>query len=48
MATYVGGPVESAVDYVVVRQDDRARVRGVEVVSGEECVPGRKLLVMDT
>jgi len=31
----------------VVRQEDRAEIRGVRVVAGEGCVPGHRLLVMD-
>ena len=31
----------------MVRQEDKAKVRNVEVISSEECVPKHKLLVMD-
>jgi len=41
--TYVAGPVKST-----VRQEDKAKVRNVKVISSEECVPKHKLLVMDT
>jgi len=30
-----------------VRQEDKAKVRNVKVISSEECVPKHKLLVMD-
>jgi len=47
LVTYVAGPVKSTVDYIMVRQDDKAKVRNVKVISSEECVPKHKLLVMD-
>jgi len=47
LVTYVACPVKSTVDYIMVRQDDKAKVRNVKVISSEECVPKRKLLVMD-
>ena len=37
---------ESTVDYIMVRQEDKAKIRNVKVTS-EECVPKHKLLVMD-
>jgi len=43
----VAGLVKSTVDYIMVRQEDKAKVRNVEVISSEECVPKHKLLVMD-
>jgi len=49
--TYAAGPVKSMVelDYIIVRQEDKAKVRNVkvEVIPNEECVPNHKLLVMD-
>jgi len=39
--------VKSTVDYIMVRQEDKAKVRNVKVISSEECVPKHKLLVMD-
>jgi len=45
--TCVAGPVKSTVDYIMVGQDDKAKVRNVRVISSEECVPNHKLLVMD-
>jgi len=47
LVTYVAGPVKSTVDYIMMRQEDRAKVRNVKVISSEECVPKHKLLVMD-
>ena len=47
LVTYVAGPVKSTVDYIMVRQEDKAKVRNVKVISSEECVPKHKLLVMD-
>ena len=43
----MAGLVKSTVDYVMVRQEDKAKVRNVKVISNEECVPKHKLLVMD-
>jgi len=45
--TYAAGPVESTVHYIIVRQEDKAKVRNVKVIPSEECVPKHKLLVMD-
>ena len=39
--------VKSTVDYIMVRQEDKAKVRNVKVISSEECVPQHKLLDMD-
>ena len=47
LVTYVAGPVKSTVDYIMVRQEDKAKVCNVKVISSEECVPKHKLLVMD-
>ena len=41
------GPVKSTVDYIMVRQEDKAKIRNVRVITSEECVPKHKLLVMD-
>ena len=35
------------VDYIMVRQEDKAKIRNVKVITSEECVPKHKLLVMD-
>ena len=37
------GPVKSTVDYIIVRQEDKAKVRNVKVIPNEECVPKHKL-----
>ena len=47
LVTYVACPVKSTVDYIMVRQEDKAKVRNVKVISSQECVPKHKLLVMD-
>ena len=47
LVTYVAGPVKSTVDYIMVRQEDKTKVRNVTVISNDECVPKHKLLVMD-
>ena len=47
LVTYVAGPVKSTVDYIMVRQKDKAKIRNVTVITSEECVPKHKLLVMD-
>jgi len=39
LVTYVAGAVKSTVDYIMVQQEDSARVRNVKVISSEECVP---------
>jgi len=43
----MAGPVKSTVDYIMVRQEDKAKFRNIKVISREECVPNHKLLVMD-
>jgi len=35
------------VDYTIVQQEDKAKVRNVKVIPSEECVPKHKLLVID-
>ena len=47
LVTYSAGPVKSTVDYIMVRQEDKAKIRNVKVITSEECVPKHKLLVMD-
>ena len=46
MVTYVAGPVKSTVNYIMVRQKDKAKIRNVTVITSEECLQ-KKLLVMD-
>jgi len=45
--TYAAGTVKSTVDYIIVRQEDKAKVHNVTVILNEECVPKHKLLLMD-
>ena len=40
--SYVAGRVKSTVDYVMARQEDKAKVLNVKVISSEECVPNHK------
>jgi len=47
LVTCAAGPVKSTVDYIIVRQEDNAKVRNVKVIPNEGCVPKHKLLVMD-
>jgi len=47
LVTYVAGPVKRTVDYIMVRQEEKAKVRNVKVISSQECVPKHRLLVMD-
>ena len=47
LVSYVASSVKSTVDYITVRQRDKAKVRKVKVIPNEECVPKHKLLVMD-
>jgi len=45
--SYVIGSAKSTVDYIMVRQGDKVKVRNVKVIPNEECVPKHKLLVKD-
>ena len=47
LVTYVAGCAKSTVDYIMVRQKDKVKVRYVKVIPNEECIPKHKLLVMD-
>ena len=47
LVTYVAGPVKSTVDFIMVRQEDKAKIHNVKVITSEECVPKHKLLVKD-
>jgi len=47
LVTYAAGPVKSTVDYIIVRQENKAKVRNVKVTRNDECVPKHKLLVMN-
>ena len=46
LVTYAAGPVKSTVDYIIVRQEDKAKVRNIKVIP-KKTVPKHKLLVMD-
>ena len=35
MVTYVAGPVKSTVDYIMVRQEDKAKIRNVKVITSD-------------
>jgi len=39
LVTYVAGPVKSTVDYIMVGQEDKAKVCNIKVISSEECLP---------
>jgi len=45
LVTYAAGPIKSMVDYIIVQQEDKAKVRNVKVIPNEQCVPKHKLLV---
>jgi len=47
LVTHVSDSVKSTVEYIIVRQKDKAKVCNVEVIPDEEYVPKHKLLVMD-
>ena len=47
LVTYAAGPVKSTVDYIILHQADKGKVRNVKVIPNEEFVPKHKLLVMD-
>ena len=35
LVTYVAGPVKNTVDYIMVRQEDKTKVRNVKIISSE-------------
>ena len=41
LVTYAAGPVKSMVGYIIVRQEDKAKVCNVKVIPNEECVDTR-------
>jgi len=47
LVTYAAGPVESLVDYIIVQQEDKAKIRKANFTQNEECVPMHKSSVMD-
>ena len=36
--------IKTTVDYIIVRQEDKAKVRNVKVISNEECVPATQAI----
>ena len=44
---YAAGPVKITVDYIIVRQEDKAKVRNAKDIPNEESVRKHKLLIMD-
>jgi len=44
--TYAAGPFKNTLDYIIVQQEDKAKVHNIKVIPNEECVPKHKLLVM--
>jgi len=47
LVTYAADPVKSTVDYIIVREEDKAKVHNVKVIPNEDYVPKHKLLVVD-
>ena len=47
LVTYAAGPVKSMVDYIIVQQENKAKVCNIKVIPNEECVPKHKCLVID-
>jgi len=39
LVTYLAGSAKSTVDYIMVRQGDKVKVRNVKVIPSEECIP---------
>ena len=39
LVTYVAGPVKSTVDYIMLWQEDKPKVRNIKIISNEECLP---------
>jgi len=46
MLIYASGSVKGTVDYIIVWQEDKAKVHNVKVIPNEECVPKHKLSVI--
>jgi len=45
--TYESGGCKSAIDYVLMRQCDRKRVKDVRVIQNEPCIPQHKLVICE-
>ena len=47
LVTYSSGGRKSMIDYIMVKRQDRAKVKDVKVLPSEECVQQHRLLVVD-
>ena len=47
LITYSSGESKSMIDYILVRAEDKKRIKNVKVIAGEEVVKQHKLLVCD-
>jgi hypothetical protein len=47
LITYSSGDGKSIIDYIIVRSEDRTRIKNVKVIAGEEVVKQHKLVVCD-
>ena len=45
--TYESGDCRTVVDYVLMRQCDRKRVKDVRVIQDEPCIPQHKLVICE-
>ena len=45
--TYTSGPSKTQIDYIMVKNKDRKRVRDVKVNAGEEITQQHQLLICD-
>jgi len=43
--TYESGGCKTMVDYILVRDSDRAKLKDIKVIPGEACIPKHRLLV---
>ena len=43
--TYESGGYKTMVDYILVRESDRAKLKDVKVIPGVACIPQHRLLV---
>ena len=47
LITYSSGGCQSTIDYIMVRKEDRAQVRNVKAIPGEECVSQHRPVIGD-
>ena len=47
LITYTSGPSKIQIDYIMVRNKDRKRVRDVKVIAGKEVAQQHQLLICD-